>query len=212
MTKGRFISGMIVIAIVLGVMTKLATAQTVTPVPAVLPTEIMTVTNADGYRTQTMPDIGTFEYPLAFYSAWMANACVAPGGGSDIWFPGVIRIQPNDSVIYGNQFNTAYRIQIAMTEASGELDSSMFGRGPLMQYEADAFDPGSVVRLSLNGVPALRIDNLPVGPSGVVTMDIMAVVDGRLIEILVEPVADVGGTAVDGLDVVNQIIGSIVLE
>jgi hypothetical protein len=88
----------------------------------------------------------------------------------------------------------------------------MLGSGPLMQYEANMFDPGDVVRLRLNGVPALRIDNLPVGPSGEVTMHIVAVVDARMIEILVEPVADVGGTAVNGLEVVEQIIGSIMLE
>lgn len=208
----RFIAGVTVMLIAISLMTHFAAAQSGTPTATPLPTEILTVTNASGYRTQVMPDIGTFEYPLAFYSVWMAPAAIAPDGGKDIWFPGVIRIQPNDSVIYGNQFDTAYRIQIAMTEAPGELDAALLGNGPLMQYEPEAFEPGDILRLSLNGVPALRIDNLAVGPEGAVTMDIVAVVDGRLIEILVEPVAQVGGSAVDGLEVVGQIIGSIVFE
>jgi hypothetical protein len=158
----------------------------------------MEVTNASGYRIHTMPDIGTVEYPLAFYSVWNG----VPGGtsrDSQIFFPGVITIRPNDSVIYGVQFDTAYQIRIAMSEAPGELDSSMLGSGPLMQYEPDNFEPGDVARLSLNGVPALRIDNLPVGPSGMVTTHIVAVVDARMIEILVEPVAEVGGIAIDGV-------------
>jgi hypothetical protein len=41
------------------------------------------------------------------------------------------------------------------------------------------------------------------GPEGAVTIDIIAVVDGRLIKILVEPVAQAGGTAVDGSDVLG---------
>lgn len=211
MNKIKHISGVIITAIVFGVMTHFAAAQTATPVPVVLPTEVLTVTNADGYRTHTMPDIGTVEYPLAFYSVWNG----VPGGTSrdnEIFFPGVITIRPNDSVIYGVQFDTAYQIRIAMSEATGELDSSMLGSGPLMQYEADAFDAGDVMQISLNDIPALRIDNLPVGPMGMVTSHIVAIVDARMIEILVEPVAEVGGTAINGLEIVDQIIGSIVLE
>ena len=47
---------------------------------------------------------------------------------------------------------------------------------------------------------------------GMVTSHIVAIVDARMIEILVEPVAEVGGTAINGLEIVDQIIGSIVLE
>lgn len=212
MSKVKILLVMALISVTMSSLAQVGAQQTATPVPPLLPTEINTVTGAAGYRTYNMPDIGSLEYPLAFYSVSMENACVAPDGGQDIWFPGVIRVQPNDSVIYGVQFDTAYRIQIAMTEAAGELDASMLGTGPLMQYEPDAFDPNEVMNIDLNGVPAVRVDNLPVGPSGMVTMDIITVIDGRMIEILVEPVAEVGGTAVDGLEMVTQIINSLVLD
>jgi hypothetical protein len=115
LNKVKLVSVVIVICIAIGVMTRFVSVQTATSAPPVLPTEIFTVTNANGYRTQIMPDIGTVEYPLAFYSMWNHCAC-GTSRGDEIWFPGIITIQPDDSVIYGNQFDTAYRIQIAMSE------------------------------------------------------------------------------------------------
>ena len=185
--------------------TQSVAAQTTTP------TEIFEVTNANGYRTQMIPDIGTVEYPLAFYSIWSG----IPGGtsrDSEIFFPGVITIRPNDSVIYGVQFDTAYQIRIAMSAGQGDLEMSMLGTGPLIQYEASLFEPGDVQRLSLNGVTAFRIDHIPVGAQGEITMHIITVTEGRMIEIVVEPIAEVGGVAIEGLDIVNQIIDSLKLD
>jgi len=223
MSNFDILRGVVVLTLMAFAVHFIAGAQTATPfppptapmmstdVPPAFPTEMLTVTNAAGYREHTMPDIGTVEYPLSFYSVWSG----LPGGtsrDSEIFFPGVVTLRPNDSVIYDGQFDTAYQIRIAMSAAPGPLDDGLLGTGPLMQYGADLFEPGDVLRLSLNGVPALRLDHLPVGPSGEVTSHIMAVVDDRLIEIVVEPVATVGGTAVDGLEIVMQIIGSISLE
>lgn len=162
-------------------------------------------------RTHTIPDIGTITYPLESYSVLTACGCDS-SRAADIFFPGVVTLYPNDHVVHGTAFDTAYRIKIAMVAVEGDLDASMLGTGPLVQYDADIFDPGDVTRLNLNGTPALRIDNLPAGPAGTVTMDIIAVVNDRMIEILVEPVADVGGTATEGLAIVNQIIGSITFD
>jgi hypothetical protein len=175
-------------------------------------TEVFSVTNAAGYRQHTAPDLGTFEYPLAFYSVRSGNIAATFNGGQDVLFPGVISIEPNDSVIYGNQFDTAYRIQIAMVETDNELDTAMLGTGPLMQYDTSIYEVGDIVRLSLNGVPALRIDNLPIGAAGTVTSDIVAVHHGRLYEILVEPVHEVDGTAIEGRAIVDSIIGSLSFE
>jgi hypothetical protein len=131
-------------------------------------TEVFTVTNAAGYRQHTAPDLGTFEYPLVFYSVRSGNIATTLNSGLDVLFPGIVSIEPNDNIIYGNQFDTAYRIQIAMVEVESELDAAMLGTGPLLQYETDIYEVGDIIRLSLKGVPALRIDNLPIGASGMV--------------------------------------------
>lgn len=208
MKKLKYTMGIMMAMMVFGIATQLVSAQTATPVPS---GEAFEVTNANGYRTYNMPDIGTVEYPLAFYSVWNG----VPGGTSrdgEIFFPGVITLRPNDSVIYGVQFDTAYQIRIAMSEATGDLDASMLGSGPLFQYEPGLINSADVQEFSLNGVPALRVDNVPTGMYGEITTHIVAVVDARMVEIIVEPIGEVGGNAITGTDILNQILGSIKLE
>jgi hypothetical protein len=139
-------------------------------------------------REYQAPDLGyRFDYELNHYSVRQGCACALPGG-SDILFPGVITVEPNDSLVYRDAQGTIYEMSIAAVGApEGRfLDAKLFGTGPLTRYTMDVFDPDDAYEIDLGGVRALRLDDVPIGPNGI--SDIIAFKTGLLYEILIVPV------------------------
>jgi hypothetical protein len=149
-------------------------------------------------RTYQPPDSDyRFTYPLEFYSVRLGCTCATPNGGKDIMFPGVITIDPNDSLIYGDKAGKAFKISIATVAAPGGavLNAALLGKGPLMQYEPALLKDRKVQAVKFGDIAALRVDDVPTGPTGSLT-DIVLLREGLLYQILVESVGDgTGDTA-----------------
>jgi hypothetical protein len=134
------------------------------------------------------PDLSySFDYELNHYSVREGCSCSARGG-EDIVFPGVILVEPNDSLVYRDAQGTVYEMSIAAVGApEGRfLDAKLFGTGPLTRYTMDDYDPDDAYEIDLGGVRALRLDNVPLGANGI--SDIIAFKTGLLYEILIVPV------------------------
>lgn len=154
-------------------------------------------------RTYQAPDLGyTFDYPLDHYSV---RQSLLPASG-EVLFPGVIIIDPNDSLIYRDGKGLVFKVSIAAVIApeGAALDQSLFGTGPLIQYEPDLLESMTVQEIMFGDVAALRVDEVPAGPTGSIT-DIIALHEGLLYELLIEPVGEERG-GVFGRNLVNNIL------
>lgn len=127
-----------------------------------------------------------FDYLLDFYSLHLD--CGEPVGDAILAGVGLIEIIPNDGVIYDSNVPPLPYITISATqiEANSELDETLLGLGPIIQYVNDAIRPETFQQIDLNGVPAFRVDDLPIGQAGVST-HIVAIHEGLRYDIIVEP-------------------------
>jgi hypothetical protein len=142
-------------------------------------------------RTFQATDLGTFDYPLDTYS-------VRPGSSPNsdqIFFPGIISIEPNDSFLYGARRpnpGIIYQMQIAASPNENAYTAddleNLLGTLPLLQYDADVLAGLDVQHIELDGSPAVRVNNLPVGPgSGVTHIIALAPADNALVEFVISP-------------------------
>lgn len=123
-------------------------------------------------------------YPLAFYSLRAGQS--AP----TVLFPGVQVVEPNDAFSYQNRDQAVYRLSIAVTvnEDGRSLDEpeALLANSALLAYEPSLLAEHPIQPMTLDGVPALRVDDLPVGPAGITTQ-IVALHGDFIYELLVEP-------------------------
>lgn len=123
-------------------------------------------------------------YPLAFYSLRAGQS--AP----TVLFPGVRVVEPNDAFSYQNRDQTVYKLSIAVTvnEQGRSLDApaALLANGALFAYDPALLADYTIQPITLDGVPALRVDGLPVGPVGITTQ-IVALHRDFVYELLVEP-------------------------
>lgn len=128
-----------------------------------------------GYRIQ---------YPLAFYSLRAGQS--AP----TVLFPGVRVVEPNDVFSYQTRGQAVYKLSIAVTtnEEGLSLDEpeALLANSALIAYDPALLADYLLQQIELAGVPALRVDDLPVGPAGITTQ-IVALRGDFIYELLVEP-------------------------
>jgi hypothetical protein len=123
-------------------------------------------------------------YPLELYS--LRNGLSSP----DVLFPGTKVLEPNDSFYYNEPRAVTYKVSIAVRVNTENL--SLAEPELLLAHSAIiAYDPGvltglSIQQITLDGVRALRVDDLPVGPAGITTQ-IVAVHNDLIYELVVEP-------------------------
>jgi hypothetical protein len=168
-------------------------------------------------RTYNAPDLAAFDYPLDTYSVRQGQyPCMPTGEVSPITFPGVIEIEPNDSFIYAENQGTVYKITIASQlnvdgAVTEENLADSLGTLALLQYEPLTIRQLLVESFELDGLPAVRVNNVSAGQNGV-TAHIIAASRAQLFEIVVEPVmvndADTDASAAN-LEAVQKIIDSI---
>jgi hypothetical protein len=162
-------------------------------------------------RTYQPPDSDyRFTYPLDSYSVRAGCTCQTPDQGQNILFPGVVEIAPNDSLVYRGGQGTVYKISIAATSPAEAptLDATLFGTGPLVQYDPSIVKLDQVQEIQFGDTPGLRVDDLPVGQNGL-TADILVVYNNILYEIVVEPVNVTEGGGVKGKNLLDDILNSI---
>ena len=124
------------------------------------------------------------DYPLAFYSLRAGQS------GPNVLFPGVRVVEPNDAFTYQDRNQAVYKLSIAVTanEQGLSLDepAALLANSALIAYDPALLADYTIQPIELGGVPALRVDDLPVGPAGITTQ-IVALHGDLLYELLVEP-------------------------
>lgn len=123
-------------------------------------------------------------YPLAFYSLRTGPA------SPHVLFPGVRVVEPNDAFTYRDRKRAVYKLSIAVTvnEQGLSLDqpAALLANSALLAYDPALLADATIQSIELAGVPALRVDDLPVGPAGITTQ-IVAIQGDFIYELLVEP-------------------------
>jgi hypothetical protein len=96
---------------------------------------------------------------------------------------GAIEVKPNDSFIYGDNRNT-YSVKIAAITNSEVYDADdlpgLLGTLLLLQYEPTMLEGKEIQSLDINGNPAVRVDDVQAGLSGVLG-------EGQILEVVIEP-------------------------
>ncbi|MBI5666702.1 MAG: hypothetical protein HZC41_01730 [Chloroflexi bacterium] len=147
---------------------------------------------AASLRRVSVPDLGSFEYPLALYS--VRAGMLPPAASETLLFPGAVSVEPNDSFVYQDDQGVVYRLTLAaFVDESVTADTdpaSRLGQSPLLPYEASALDSLDVATVTIGGLPAARVNDLPAGVvnQAGVAAHIVAVAPGRVLELVVEPV------------------------
>jgi len=123
-------------------------------------------------------------YPLELYS--MRNG-LSP---SDVLFPGIKVLEPNDWFYYQEPRAVTYKLSIAVRENAQSLSfddpKPLLAQSAIVAYDPELLTEGSIQQVTLDEVNALRVDDLPVGPAGI-TAQIVAIRNDRIYELLIEP-------------------------
>ncbi len=123
-------------------------------------------------------------YPLELYS--LRNGLSSP----DVLFPGTKVLEPNDSFYYHEPRAVTYKVSIAVRVNTENLSlaepKSLLAHSAIIAYDPEVLTGLSIQQITLDGVSALRIDDLPVGPAGITTQ-IVAIRNDLIYEVLVEP-------------------------
>lgn len=124
------------------------------------------------------------DYPLALYSLRAGQS------GPTVLFPGVRVVEPNDAFTYQDRNQAVYKLSIAVTANEQELSldqpEALLANRALIAYDPALLADYTIQPIELGGVPALRVDDLPVGPAGITTQ-IVALHGDLIYELLVEP-------------------------
>jgi len=123
-------------------------------------------------------------YPLELYS--IRNGL----SSADVLFPGTKVLEPNDSFYYHEPRAVTYKVSIAVRVNTENLSldepKSLLARSAITAYDPEVLTGLSIQQITLDGVRALRVDDLPVGPAGITTQ-MVAVHNDLIYEVLVEP-------------------------
>lgn len=124
------------------------------------------------------------QYPLALYSLRAGQS------GPNVLFPGVRVVEPNDAFTYRDREQTVYKLSIAVSTNDQGLSldqpESLLANSAIIAYDPALLADHPIQQIELDGVPALRVDDLPVGPAGITTQ-IVALYHEFIYELMVEP-------------------------
>jgi hypothetical protein len=155
------------------------------------------------------------EYPIQRYSlrSGITNSPAAV-------YPGVKVIEPNDLFYYQEPRAVTYRLSIAVTANEGgwtlEDAEELLADSQIYAYDPAQLADRTIEQTTLAGEPALQVEDLPVGPQGI-TQQIVALHNGFIYELLVEPHEITGNLAVPYIEpapssenraLMNEIIAS----
>jgi hypothetical protein len=128
-------------------------------------------------------------YPLDTYSVHdVARPSLA---AEKMVYPGAKIVEPNDAFVYENGSNQTYRFTLAVipNDQNWSLDAQreqLFTDNPIVQYSPNALAKHVIQAVTLDGVKALRVDDVTEGPLQLLTQ-IVAIHNGMLYYLLIEP-------------------------
>lgn len=124
-------------------------------------------------------------YPLASYSV---RRGITPS--PEVFYPGVQVLAPNDAFTYREPRATTYQLSIAVSANSRQLSldkpAELLASGQLLAFDPALLKDRTIQDITLGGEPALRVDDLAVGPTSITTL-IVTIHHDRIYELLVEP-------------------------
>jgi hypothetical protein len=142
------------------------------------------------YRRIELPDLGSFEYPIATYSIQAVTPDISESRRREIFFPGVFSVSPNDEFLYSEQGrgHVVYTLLIGTVantqHVTADVLSTQAGKLPLLSD--DRVTTMKARSVTLDGLPAIRIDDIPVGATAKATY-IIVYRGVTLIELLIKP-------------------------
>jgi hypothetical protein len=129
-----------------------------------------------------------FEYPIQTHSVRTSN--VLDPATVDVAFGALIAVEPNDSYLYANGAQPTYLTRMRVLggfnaePVADNTDLTQYlGTSPLLEYDPTS---ATIEHITLGGQPAVRAVGIPVVPGEGMT-EIIAVFDGLLYEIVIEP-------------------------
>jgi hypothetical protein len=143
------------------------------------------------FRTDSGYEI---QYPLSRYSVRSGLT-----QSSAAIYPGVKVIEPNDSFYYQEPRAVTYRLSIAVTANEGgwtlEDAEELLADSQIYAYDPPLLADRTIEQTTLDGVPAIQVADLPVGPAGV-TLQIVTIHNSFIYELVVEPHEVTGNIAI----------------
>jgi hypothetical protein len=169
--------------------------------PSVLP-------DPAGWHTYGADSGYELRYPVALYSLRPALQ-----SGADVLFPGTRVVEPNDAFVYREPGQSTYKLSNAVraNDAGLPLDQALLANSAIIAYAPTLLDGQMIQNIELSGAPALRVDNLPVGPNGVTTQ-IVALHNNRIYELMVEPHSLTTNVAEPHVDKVGSAANQALIE
>jgi hypothetical protein len=147
----------------------------------------------DSWEVYSATGVYSFRYPAELYVIRSENKLEAS-------WPGVIILEPRESFNIKEPLAQTYRVSIAIHPNDQGFDPAynaielLSSGGILLRYDSQLLDGANRIQdHSIGGMPAWRVDELPVGQAGVASQ-IMAVRNGLIYEWVIEPVQTSGGT------------------
>ncbi|MBI2029953.1 hypothetical protein HYT02_06045 [Candidatus Gottesmanbacteria bacterium] len=161
--------------------------QTASVFPSQTPTVIPTIDSRINWKTYTNTDLGfSIQYPEDYlYEEIDAGVTHSPYTSYSL-----IDLQGN-----GNKIEIA----VAENDNNYSLDK-IIGNGPLLSYSKDILDNENVNNIEVDGVEALRIDNIPVGLAGI-RSEILFIKKNKIYQIILVP-------SEAKVDIFNQILST----
>lgn len=157
-----------------------STSQTPTVIPTVDPTS--------DWQTYTNEDLGfSILYPENYlYKGVEAGVTHSPYESYSL-----IELKSNEN-----------QIDIAVANNTlGYKLNELIGNGPFLSYTEDIINRGNLSNIKIDGVDAIRVDNIPAGQAGV-TSDILFIKRNKIYQIVLSP-SDVD------VNLFNQILSTI---
>jgi hypothetical protein len=161
------------------------------PTVGSLPIQSTSVSDA-AWKTFRADSGFEISYPLAYYSIRTGIS------GPEVLFPGVKVLEPDDAFSFQEPLAVTYRISLAASEntqhRSLNSPEQLLANGQLITYDPGLLTGKSIRKISVAGVDAVRVDDLPIGSAGITTQ-IATVCNDRVYELLVEPYQLTGNQA-----------------
>jgi hypothetical protein len=130
----------------------------------------------------------SFDYPVQTHSVRTSN--VMEPAVTTISFGALVAVEPNDSYLYADGAQPTYLTRMRVLAGfnaepvADDADLTQYlGTSPLLEYDPSG---ATVEQITLGGQPAVRASGIPVFPGEGAT-DIIAVFDGLLYQIVIEP-------------------------
>ncbi|HTP10540.1 MAG TPA: hypothetical protein VMP08_19940 [Anaerolineae bacterium] len=169
--------------------TTIASSSGTQPTPVVNASSDLAPSQPPEWKTYQADSGFEIRYPLDTYSVHdVARPSLA---AEKMVYPGAKIVEPNDAFVYQNGSAQTYRLTLAVipNDQNWSLDAQreqLFTDNPIVQYSPNALVKHVIQEVNLDGVKALRVDDVTEGPLQLMTQ-IVAIHNGMLYYLLIEP-------------------------